>query len=97
MVQDGGPGGHKGVRSLIESLGTRAFCRIKVGVGRPTAGEAVEDYVLSPFRAEEKNIVEDAVNGAVLACGLFVSKGVETAMNRINCQNFANNEKEVEI
>ena len=97
VVQDGGPGGHKGVRSLIESLGTRAFSRIKVGVGRPPAGDAVEDYVLSPFRAGEKDIVKDAVKGAVLACELFVSQGVETAMNRINCQNFANNMKEVEI
>jgi PTH1 family peptidyl-tRNA hydrolase len=96
VIQDGGPGGHKGVRSVIESLGTRAFCRVKVGVGRPPAGDAVEDYVLSPFNAAEKEIVRDAVKGAVLACELFVSKGVETAMNRINCQNFAKN-KEVGI
>ncbi len=96
VVRDGGPGGHKGVRSLIQSLGTRAFCRIKVGVGRPPAGESVEDYVLGSFRAEEKDIVKDAIKGAVLACELCVSNGVETAMNKINCQNFANNMKEVE-
>ncbi|MFC1579750.1 aminoacyl-tRNA hydrolase [Thermodesulfobacteriota bacterium] len=97
MVRDGGPGGHKGVRSLIQDLGTRAFCRVKVGVGRPPAGEAVEDYVLSPFRAGEKDIVRDAVNGAVLACELYITNGVEAAMNKINCQNFTNQIKEVEI
>lgn len=97
MVRDGGPGGHKGVRSLIQDLGTRDFCRVKVGVGRPPAGEAVEDYVLSAFRAGEKELVRDAVKGAVLACELYVSNGVEAAMNKINCQNFTSQMKEVEI
>ena len=97
MVRDGGPGGHKGVRSLIQGLGTRAFCRVKVGVGRPPTGENVEDYVLGTFRAGEKDIVQEVIKGAVRACELFVSNGVEAAMNKINCQYYANQMEEVEI
>lgn len=86
-ARDRGAGGHKGVLSLIHSLGTRAFCRIKIGVGRPGPGEAVEDYVLSPFPEEERDIFKTVIQRAVRGCELFVSEGIESAMNEINRQN----------
>ena len=87
VVRDGGAGGHKGVLSIIEHLGTRSFPRVKIGVGRPGYGESTEDYVLSPFYRDEKEIMERVIQMGVRACKLFISNGVESAMNDINCQN----------
>jgi PTH1 family peptidyl-tRNA hydrolase len=62
-------GGHNGVRSLIEALGTEAFRRVKVGIGRPESREAVIDWVLTPFTPEERvalpPIVERAAEAAL--------------------------------
>jgi PTH1 family peptidyl-tRNA hydrolase len=92
VVKQGGPGGHKGVSSLIEHLGTKKFSRVKIGIGRPRYEESIEDFVLSTFYHEEKTIIEEAIQIALEACGLFVSKGIESAMNVINRQNSANKE-----
>lgn len=89
---NGGAGGHKGVLSIIMELDSKDFSRVKVGVGRPRYGESVEDYVLEPFYGDQREIMDEVIPLAVRACGLFVSKGVETAMNFVNCQNFANKE-----
>lgn len=86
VVKDGGAGGHKGVASIIHHLESTQFSRVKVGIGRPRYGETVEDYVLSPFYADEKGLAQKAIQVAVNACGLFVLEGVESAMNQINCQ-----------
>jgi PTH1 family peptidyl-tRNA hydrolase len=92
IVKKGSAGGHKGVSSIIQYLGSLQFPRIKIGIGRPRYGEDVEDYVLSPFYSDEKEIIERVIRTVVQACGLFVSEGVESAMNHINCQNLANKE-----
>jgi PTH1 family peptidyl-tRNA hydrolase len=92
VVKQGGAGGHKGVSSLIEHLGTKKFSRVKIGIGRPRYEESIEDFVLSTFYHEEKTIIEEAIQIALEACGLFVSKGIESAMNVINRQNSANKE-----
>jgi len=85
-----GSGGHKGVASIIRNLGTMEFPRVKIGIGRPRYGEPVEDFVLEPFYKDQQEAIRRVIQGAVQACELFVSEGVESAMNAINCQNFAN-------
>jgi len=92
VVKQGGAGGHKGVSSLIQHLGTNKFSRVKIGIGRPRYEESIEDFVLSTFYHEEITIIEEAIQIALEACGLFVSKGIESAMNVINRQNLANKE-----
>ncbi len=92
MVRKGGSGGHKGAQSVIQHLGTDEFPRLKIGIGRPRFGESVEDFVLSPFYEDEQGVVEKVIDAAVRACELFVSMGVEAAMNRTNCQNLADKE-----
>jgi PTH1 family peptidyl-tRNA hydrolase len=92
VVKDGGAGGHKGVLSVAEHLGDSAFSRIKVGIGRPRYGEAVEAYVLSPFYADEGGVVEEVTHLAAKGCELFVSKGVASAMNQINSQDLSKKE-----
>lgn len=89
VVMNGGAGGHKGVLSIINHLGGAHFPRIKIGIGRPRYGEAVEDFVLAPFYANEKKIVEKTTGIAVQACELFVSEGIQSAMNQTNCRDLA--------
>lgn len=93
VVRNGGPGGHKGVSSIIEHLGSTEFPRIKIGIGRPRHGESPEDYVLAPFYGDESEIMLRVFKVAVRACRLFIFEGVESAMNKINHQNFTNEEE----
>jgi PTH1 family peptidyl-tRNA hydrolase len=92
VVKNGGSGGHKGVLSISQHLGTRAFNRVKIGVGRPRYNEPVDDFVLSPFYKDEEAVVNKVIEGAIKACELFVGQGVVSAMNFTNRQNFANKE-----
>ena len=57
----GSHGGHNGVRSIIETLGTSEIRRVKIGIGRPERKEDVADHVLDPFEPEELPLVEEAV------------------------------------
>jgi PTH1 family peptidyl-tRNA hydrolase len=54
-------GGHNGVRSVIEALGTQEIRRVKVGVGRPETKADVPDHVLAPFERDELPMVDAAV------------------------------------
>jgi PTH1 family peptidyl-tRNA hydrolase len=60
----GSSGGHKGMQSVIEKLGTSEFPRLRVGIGRPATKEEVVDYVLSPFSREEEETIRKAVEKA---------------------------------
>ncbi len=93
VARDGGAGGHKGVQSMIQHLGSREFARIKIGIGRPRYGETIEQYVLASFYEDEKEMMEKVARMAVQACEFFVLEGVESAMNHINCQKLADKEE----
>jgi PTH1 family peptidyl-tRNA hydrolase len=80
---DGGDGGHKGVRSIAEALGTNLFYRIKIGIGRDPA-MTPEDYVLSRFKPDERVAISEGVERAAEAIGVFLADGVEKAMSRFN-------------
>lgn len=63
---DRGPAGHNGVKSVIENLGTQAFWRLRVGIGKPQSSVASgegdpEDYVLKPFSKEEKTLINSLI------------------------------------
>lgn len=77
----GGDGGHKGVRSIADSLRFRDFIRVRLGVGRPTEGTSPEEFVLSPFSGEEEDILGDLVQTGCRAVHLVVAHGVERAQN----------------
>lgn len=80
--QRGGSAGHKGGQSIIASLGSQDFPRIRVGIGRPDGDEVA--YVLSDFTAEEKEIVNEAVATVADAIYAILTEGIEAAMNRYN-------------
>jgi PTH1 family peptidyl-tRNA hydrolase len=82
--KSGGDGGHNGVSSVISGLGTGAFLRVKVGIGRPPEGVDPAEYVLTPFGPDELEAVEEAVKRAAEAVYAIITAGPEAAMNRFN-------------
>lgn len=80
----GGHGGHNGLRSLMEQLGSADFTRVRIGIGRPVPGRDAADYVLSPFAAAEQQAAADALARAAEAVRSVASAGLTAAMNRFN-------------
>jgi len=80
---EGGSGGHKGMRSIIEQLGVEQFARLRIGIGRPAHGDAV-DYVLQDFTADEAAEIRRAIALASQATVVWLQEGIEAAMNRFN-------------
>jgi PTH1 family peptidyl-tRNA hydrolase len=80
--QRGGAAGHKGVASIIASLKSEDFPRIRVGIGRPDGDEI--SYVLSDFCAEEKDIAGEAFARVAEAILCILNEGIHSAMNRYN-------------
>ena len=82
MRTSGSAGGHNGLKSVIQELGTVEFPRLRVGVGRQ-AGE-LKNHVLGRFSAEEKARIDAAVKRAADAAELFAKEDILAAMNRFN-------------
>ena len=80
----GGHGGHNGMRSIIEALGSEEFARLRVGIARPPEGVDPADYVLSRFSKEEQAQLDEAVERAADAVEAFVRRGIEAAMSASN-------------
>ena len=80
----GSAGGHNGLKSIIEALGTEEFARLRVGVGRGAARQDLADHVLAKFDPDERIDVAEAVGRAADAAELFVTDGIVAVMNRFN-------------
>jgi PTH1 family peptidyl-tRNA hydrolase len=80
----GGHGGHNGLRSIIELVGSSDFIRVRLGIGRPAPGMDAADYVLSPFLAEERQLLPDMMAKAVEAVRVIILEGPNRAMNIFN-------------
>ncbi len=83
LRERGSSGGHRGVQSIVDRLGTDEFVRLKIGVGRPDPREAA-DYVLSEFADSERELVAEVAKRAAEAVETALSSGVSVAMNRYN-------------
>jgi len=81
---NGSAGGHNGLKSLIEVLGTDGFARLRMGVGRGDARRDLADHVLATFEPQERTIVAEAVGRAADAAELFIAEGIGPMMNRYN-------------
>lgn len=77
----GSAGGHNGHKSLIQSLGTQDYIRLKIGIGK---GEETVDHVLSRFTPEERVDIDRALKIAADAIACVISEGVERAMGQFN-------------
>ena len=80
----GSAGGHNGLRSIISSLGTTEFSRLRLGIDSPPSAVDLPTYVLDKFLPEEAGMVADMVERAAEAVELFVTSGLLAAMNQIN-------------
>lgn len=81
---EGGSGGHKGMRSIIDALGTQGFPRLRVGIDRPPGQLDPADYVLQPFSEDEERSLPQVLEAASSAIESWLSDGIATAMDRFN-------------
>lgn len=79
----GSAGGQNGLRNIQEQLGTDEYPRLRMGVGQPVQGEAV-DFVLSRFKLGERATIDEAVANAAAAILTWVRKGLPACMNQAN-------------
>ena len=84
IKQKGGDGGHNGVKSLIEALGSGAFTRLRIGIGRPDSRQGVKEYVLGGFDAQQETFLEEVISAAQSAVETMLFQGVREAMNRFH-------------
>lgn len=89
LVRGGGAGGHNGIRSMTESLGSNNFYRLKVGIGRPGKGDVhpdfpVDKYVLSSMSGEEVDLVNERVTSIEDGLQFLITEGPARAMSLIN-------------
>ncbi len=80
----GSDGGHNGLRSIIEVLGSAAFPRLRIGIGAPPAEVGLIDYVLGGFEAAEESAVERLIRAAAEGVMCWSTEGLDVAMNRFN-------------
>jgi PTH1 family peptidyl-tRNA hydrolase len=80
----GGHGGHNGIKSVIEALGTPQFVRLKIGIGRPALEQDSADYVLEPVTKDEMAVFDPCLERAVDALECLIHRGPEVAMNQYN-------------
>ena len=81
--EKGSSGGHRGIESIIENLGTREFVRVKIGIGREE-GVSAEEYVLRKFGKDQIPLIKDALVRASDAIAMILREGAEKAMNEFN-------------
>jgi PTH1 family peptidyl-tRNA hydrolase len=82
--RQGGSGGHNGLKSIINSLQTEAFPRLRIGIGRPPGDWEAAGYVLQPLQGESFEALADIARLAADAVRCCLEQGLEAAMNRFN-------------
>jgi PTH1 family peptidyl-tRNA hydrolase len=84
LKKDGGHAGHNGLRDIIVHLGSKEFYRLRVGIGRPSSGKAVADFVLSDPSKGEWKLMLSAFNLARSYLGQMVVGDMSAIMNKLN-------------
>ncbi len=82
--EKGSAGGHNGIKSLIQHLGTESFSRIKIGVGKKPDGWDLADYVLGQFSKEDLGEIDEALKDVIDSLVLMIKDETKEAMNRYN-------------
>lgn len=83
--KSGSAGGHNGLKSIIQHLGTDAFPRIKIGVGgKPHPDYDMADWVLGKFPPEDKKVIDEMVQKAAQAAAYYIKEGPDKAMGKFN-------------
>ena len=88
----GGSGGNRGIASVITSLGSKDFVRVKIGIGRPPGRQEPVDFVLQPFTPQEEAFILPAVETAAAAIEIWIREGIEKTMAVVNAMPSAGQE-----
>lgn len=80
----GSAGGHNGLKSVAEQLGTDDYSRLRIGVGRGDQRRDLADHVLARFEPDEQPVIADAIARAADAVETFIESGIESVMNTYN-------------
>ena len=80
----GGHGGHNGLRSITQSLGSDAYYRIRIGIGRPEPGRDVSSFVLGKPSSKERSIISSRIDDVLTLSDEILSGSFESAMNVLN-------------
>jgi peptidyl-tRNA hydrolase, PTH1 family len=85
LRQSGSSGGHHGLESIESHLGTRDFARLRIGIGRTADGRReITDYVLAPFTAAERGLVDEVLKAAAAQVQCWLDAGIGKAMSQFN-------------
>ena len=84
MKPSGGSAGHRGMKNIIQQLGTQNFPRLRLGVGRAYGSKQAADYVLKPFSKEESEFLSVYIDRAAEAALSFVTEGIQRTMTEFN-------------
>lgn len=84
IKERGGSGGHKGCASIINTIGTENFTRVRIGIGHPPEGMDVVEYVLSDFKPSEQPVIEEIIEDASDAVKMIINDDIAGAMNKYN-------------
>jgi PTH1 family peptidyl-tRNA hydrolase len=84
LARRGGDGGHKGLRSIIEFLGTEEFPRLRLGIDRPEQEIELKEYVLGEFTFREKKVIEETISRASQAVEMVIRQGIDETMKHYN-------------
>lgn len=82
--KEGGPGTHKGMISIVQEIATKRFPRLRVGIGPAPDGGDIVQFVLSPFRRNEKKLLAESLDKARTALDLILDGRIDQAMNEFN-------------
>ena len=80
----GGHGGHNGLRSITQSLGSDAYYRVRIGIGRPESGRDVSSFVLGKPSSKERLIISSRIDDVLALSDEILSGSFESAMNVLN-------------
>ncbi len=94
IKQAGGHGGHNGMKSVIDAIGTSLLVRVKIGIGRPAPRQDSADYVLEAFTQKEIEILNPCLDRAVDVLECLIHRGVAAAMNEFNVRERETSEEE---
>ena len=90
---NGGSGGHHGLDSVMQHLGSRDYARLRIGIGRKNDAREIASYVLGKFTADEQEIFERVMDRAVGQIKCWLSDGLQKAMSQFNGAISLNNEE----
>ena len=96
LKQDGGHGGHNGLRDIIQQIG-KAFWRLRIGVGHPGHKDQVVNYVLGRAGKADEVLIYDNIAAAVDVTGLIVAGEFEKAMNQLHRSSWTNAQQNITL